>query len=109
VKTEDLSKDEKSLLLMLECACVDYGGIYQPERLNDADRAILERWKKDGILDHGRVASEFITMNRRVWVRLSGEAMQAAQELRSEHYARMLANRNWLSTAEKRVQPEGKQ
>jgi hypothetical protein len=104
---DNLTKDEKSLLLFAECACVDYGGIYQPERLNDDDRQILKAWKLEGFCDHGRVASEHLTSTRSVWLKLSDEAMQLAHELRIERARRMWARRGWISTDEKRGMPVG--
>lgn len=86
----------------MECAAVDYGGTYQPERTNAEDRAIMDRWKAEGIIDHGRVASEHLTEKRSVWVRLSPMAMQAAHALRIERAERMWGNRSWISTSEKR-------
>lgn len=99
---EMLTKDEKLLLLFAECACVDFAGIYQPERLNDADRAILKRWKEEGFCDHGRVASEHVTPKACVWLRLSDEAHATAHALRMERAKRMWAARHWITTEEKR-------
>lgn len=106
MKTIDtLTKDEKLLLLFAECACVDYGGIYQPERLNDDDREILEQWKLEGFCDYGRVASQHLNPKRMVWLRLSEEAMRMAHTLREQRASRMWANRDWISTQEKRNLP----
>ena len=100
---ENLTKDERFLLLFCECACVDHGGIYQSERTNDEDRQILARWKEEGFCDFGRVASEHLTPTRKVWVHLSPEAMSLAHQLRLQRAERMWQNRNWWSTEEKRA------
>jgi hypothetical protein len=103
MKTIDqLTKTEKSLLLFMECAAVDEGGIYQTERTNAEDREIMDRWKAEGFIDHGRVASEYLTATRRVWIKLTPEAMALAQELRRARAERMWIARTWESTAEKR-------
>jgi hypothetical protein len=104
---DNLTKDEKLLLLFAECACVDHGGIYQSERLNDDDRAILKKWQLEGFCEHGRVASEHLTPTRKVWLRLSDEAMRLAHELRMERATRIWGKRNWISTDEKRALPVG--
>jgi hypothetical protein len=103
MKTIDqLTKTEKSLLLFMECAAVDHGGIYQPERTNTEDREIMDRWKAEGFIDHGRLASEHLKPGRTVWCSLSVDAMEMAHSLRKELAARMWENRTWISTAEKR-------
>lgn len=100
-KISELTRDEKSLLLYAETVMVDLGGIYEPRRMNDEDRAIMKRWKESGFLDHGRVSSEHLTSRRAVWIRLSPEAVALAQELRRERIERAWGNRNWITTAEK--------
>lgn len=108
MKTIDsLTKDEKSLLMFAECACVDHGGIYQPQRLNNTDRAILDQWQLEGFASHGRVASEHLTETRCVWLQLSDAAMHLAHELRIQRAGRMWNNRNWITTNEKRSMPTG--
>ena len=96
------TKTEKSMLLFAECCVVDNGGIYQSERTNADDREVMDRWKAEGFIDHGRVSSEFLTATRRVWITLSPEAMALAQELRRERADRMWKNRTWTTTVEKR-------
>ena len=103
MKTIDqLTKTEKSLLLFLECAAVDNGGIYRPECTNAEDREIMDRWREEGFIDHGRVSSEYVTPARQVWVQLTPEAMLLAQELRRARAERMWKARTWESTSEKR-------
>lgn len=101
---DSLTVSQASLLLLLECAAVDYEGVYQPERLNQADREVMNHWKAEGFIDHGRVASEDVTVsgNRLVWVRLSPEAVAMAHELRAKRIERKWTGRQWKTTAEKR-------
>jgi len=98
-----LTKTERSLLLFLECAAVDVAGIYHSESLNAEDRQIMDRWKSEALIDHGRVASETNNPNGRVWVKLSPTAMAAAHEERSARADRMWRQRGWITTAEKRA------
>lgn len=106
MKLEELTKDQKSLLLYAETCCVDNAGIYQSEKMNDADRKNLDEWRKTGFMDHGRVASECLKPGRSLWLQMSDAAMALAQELRRERAARMWKNRTWYSTAEKRAELE---
>jgi len=104
MKTIDqLSKLEKQLLLFLECAAVDHGGIYQTERTNAEDREMMDLWRDQGFIEHGRVASEYLTPTRRVWVRLSQEAENLAAICRHERAGRMWINKGWVTTHEKRL------
>ncbi len=110
----DLTKPEKNLLLFLECCSVDYAGVYQPARINSEDLEIMDRWRDEGFIDHGRVSSEYLTRSRCVWAKLSPEAEDLAQQVRRERAARMWANREWTTTEEKRLpeaisQPEEQQ
>lgn len=105
MKTPDIDKltrDEISLLLYAESCMVDYGGLYQFERTNEADRKIMDRWRKDGFMDHGRVASECLRPHVSLWLRLSPEGVAMAQELRRRRIERGWNGRKWYSTAEKR-------
>lgn len=102
IEIDQLTKAEKGLLLFLESASTENGGIYRPEGINVEDRAIMDRWKTAGVIDHGRVASQHLTESRSFWVRLSPLAMQAAHTLRAARAERMWDNREWISTAEKR-------
>ena len=104
MKTIDqLTKTEKQLLLFLECAAVDHGGLYQSERTNAEDRTMMDLWRDQGFIEHGRVASEHLTPICRVWVRLSVDAENLAHAARAERSARMWTNRGWVTTDEKRL------
>jgi len=104
MKTIDqLSKTEKQLLMLLECAAVDHGGLYQSERTNAEDRKTMDLWRDQGFIEHGRVPSEYLTPIRRVWVRLSVDAENLAQVVRAERAARLWTNRGWITTHEKRL------
>lgn len=72
---ETAKKNETSLLLYCESRAVDQRGILDVNRMNDDDRAILDRWKASGFVESGRVAFDDIP-NRgwTTWVRLSDAA-----------------------------------
>lgn len=100
---EEFTKEEESLLLMLECACVDYGGAYVPGRTSENDRQTLDRWKAAGFCDHGRIvrAVDIVMKERTCWVRLSPEAMAAAHALRAARAERLWGKRLWRTAGEK--------
>lgn len=100
--TESLTKTERTLLLFLETSCVDFAGVYDPRRINDEDLAIMNQWKEEGFIDHGRIAFKFHKPTRTVWCKISPEAMDLAHTLRKERAERMWDNREWRTTAETR-------
>ncbi len=60
VKIEDMSKDERSLLLYFETAAVDYGGKLDGRRMNDIDFNNAKQWDKAGFVRFGRIYSDDI-------------------------------------------------
>jgi hypothetical protein len=98
----DLTKEERSLLLYLETRAVDYGGTVDARHMNQDDFATLDVWKKEKIVDFGRLARECCTPTRQYWVTFSEEAWALAHEERRARYARMNSKRDWYTTQEKR-------
>ena len=84
------TKDEKSLLLFLECAAVDYGGLFDARHTNSDDFKIMHEWAANGFIQFGRVAFHDIgTGNRSHWVVLSEAAwIEAHKERRSRNVRR---------------------
>ena len=104
MKTIDqLTKTEKSLLLFLECAAVDHTGIYRRESTNAEDRELMDTWRDQGFINHGRVASKWLKEGRTVWATLSPEAFKLAHQLREERALRMWGNKNYVTTHEYRA------
>lgn len=99
----ELTKTEKSLLLFLECAAVDHAGIYRPESTNAEDCKLMDTWRDQGFIEHGRVASKWLKEGRTVWVYLSAEAFKLAHELREERALRMWGNKTYGTTHELRA------
>jgi len=100
MKLNALTKAEKALLVFLERVCVDNEGIYNIEHLSREDRKIMERWKTQGIIDHGRVAPMHARAGKSVWVKLSRDAIVAAYGFRQERAERAWLDRRWITDAE---------
>lgn len=103
MKTSDLSKLEKSLLLYLETCAVDKTGRVESCRMNDDDRDLAGAWNLSGFIQYGRVAAQDLREDRGSnWVRLSDEAWALAAALRRERADRIWASKGFLTTDEKR-------
>jgi hypothetical protein len=96
-----MNKTERSLLLYVETCAVDYGGRMNAERINTEDREILDRWKKAGFINYGRIIAADINSNGSLWVQLSDNAWELAHEERRARASRMWAKRRYTTTAEK--------
>ena len=99
---EEMTKDEKSLLLFLETRQVDYGGRVNLQHMNDDDMEIAERWNKEGFVGFGRIVRRNHNSDGTHWCRLSKEAFKIAHEIRIERAERMWQNKTWLGTKESR-------
>jgi len=87
----ELTKDEANILLYLETCMVDHRGFIQPKRMNNTDWTIMERWKKEKLIDFGRRAYEDITRYpisvggaRTHWVQFTEKAWTLAHRYRQE-------------------------
>lgn len=91
----EMSKDERSLLLFLETAAVDHGGLFDARHMNKADMDIAEGWSKEGFLPlFRRVPACLLGFYRdkgcfNHYVRLSEDAWRLAQQERRERGARL--------------------
>lgn len=93
-----LTKDEANILLYLETCLVDHRGFLQPVRMNSIDWTIMERWKKDKLIDFGRRAYKNITKYpagaggaRTHWVQFTDKAWTLAYRYRRERAERHTA------------------
>jgi len=107
MKLEEMTKDERSLILFLETQAVDHGGIVDVAHMNGDDFEIAERWTGTGFAKVGRIAFEFIpkhpSMGRRApthWVHLSDEAFAMAHEERKARAGRVWGKRLWKKAEE---------
>ena len=96
-KLEDMSRDEKSLLLFFESNAVDHRGKLSVEHMNTADRGIAKVWNEDKFIRFGRVKSAGVFAGgqqpvglRAHYVMLSDEALALAQEERRARIKRMV-------------------
>ena len=81
---DEMSKDEKSLLLYLESRAVDHGGLVSSPQMNDEDRAIAKRWNEEGFLKYSRIPSYLLNTAHGMsnCVELTDEAWETAAALR---------------------------
>ena len=95
MKLDDLTKDERSLLLYLETCVVDYGGLVHSQRINDEDRAILKKWDNASFVSYSRLTFKSIELliekHHTSMVRLSEDAWRLAHEERRARAARRAA------------------
>ena len=100
-KIEELSKDEKSLLMYFEARSVDYSGTVDARNMNSDDFELAKYWKEMEFIDFGRIYSGHLNQGRSHWVELSNKAVSLAQDARRLKAIRRWANRTWLKSTEK--------
>lgn len=107
MNVEDMTKDERSLLLYFEDCMVNRMGCVQPVHMNEGDFEIAERWHRDKFVSFVRCPYAFIRKdnpNRRAGgdythlVLLSDGAWKVAHQLREDR-----GNRQFSNLIEKRV------
>lgn len=100
---ENMTRDERSLLLFLETRAVDHGGLVDVKHMSSEDMKIAEKWTDEGFLSFGRVCSADIQNSVSKcthWVELSGVAFTLAHAERFARAKRMREKRTWEKTAE---------
>jgi hypothetical protein len=98
---DQMTKDEKSLLLYFEARAVDYGGKVNSVNMNQPDMAIAQRWSESGFVRFGRIVYADVDRTTTHWCELSDEAWQLAHAERRNRYQRMNERRTWRRTEEK--------
>ena len=91
VNVEELTRDEKSLLLYLECRAVDDSGTLDSRQMNQADFEIAKRWNESGFIKFGRIGSIDLRLGRTHWCVLSEDAWIAAHKIRRLKSERTIA------------------
>ena len=99
----EMTKDEKSLLLFFECRAVDNAGRVKTDHMNDDDRALADRWSVEGFVRWGRIRAADLNEFGSHWCILSDEAWALAAEERKARAARTWTKRNWRTTEEQRA------
>lgn len=92
MKIENMSKDERGLLLYFECQAVDYGGKIDSRRMNGTDFEIAKEWDSTGFVRFGRIAAHDIAHNFDHWSVLSEEAWTEAHQERRARNVRVESN-----------------
>jgi len=97
----ELTREERSLLLYLEARVVDNGGTLGMVHMNKTDMKILKSWAKSGFIEYGRIACKDIKrLLVSAWCRLSPEAWALAHEERRARAERVWKKRSWSTTKE---------
>jgi len=98
MKLEEMSRDERSLLLYFESCAVDYIGRVNLIRTNPQDRKIIVLWEKSNFIKFGRVKFGDHNSQGGHWVELSEEAWALAHQERKARFNRN--TRNYKRTGE---------
>lgn len=99
-KLDEMSKDEKSLLLYFEVRAVDHGGRCDGRQMNADDFKIAKKWNKEGFIKFGRIVTRDIVNNLTNWCTLSPDAFILAHQERIARAERMWLRKDWLRTDE---------
>lgn len=102
MKLEEMTKDEKSLVLFLECCAVDNGGRVNGIHMNNEDFDIVEKWKGLDLIKFGRICSKDCNHTGTYWVQFTQHAFALAHEERIARSVRMWNKRTWKTTEEHR-------
>lgn len=88
---DDMTRDERSLLLYLETRAVDYGGKVDARHMNKEDMEIARGWNKSGFLKFGRIKFHDIDKGGTHWCELSDEAWVLVAMERKRRCSRIMA------------------
>lgn len=104
INLNDMTKNEKALLLYLETCAVDHGGLVLTQRMSIEDSEAAKKWSESGFIKFGRLASDCLPRPNGAthWCQLSDNAWELAHAERRERYARINSKRKWITTDEKR-------
>lgn len=100
---DELTNEEKSLLLFFETAEVDQRGLLNTKFMNTADMAIAKHWNETGFVGFGRISmADIQRLSNKFthWCELSDEAITLALEERKARLFRQRTRRNWTKIGE---------
>lgn len=100
ITLQEMTRNERSLLLYLESRAVDFGGKVDSLKMNAEDHETAEKWASAGFVGYGRFYSKDVKMSCSYWVELSEEAWKLAHEERKARAARGLERREWRKSGE---------
>lgn len=98
----NLSKNEKSLLLFFETCAVDQGGRIKSCHMNNDDFYIAEKWDEEKFISFGRICSKDVNEYGSHWCKFSEDAWKLAHEERKARAERLWNSRMWKTTEENR-------
>lgn len=103
IDLDSFSREEQSVLLYAETTCVEYSGLMEGQRLNQADHDALKKLKTEGFLDYGRVPSKLLAAfkHRQVthWVTFTETGWTLAHRMRRARAAKLSAARTAVDEA----------
>lgn len=102
ITLENMTRDEKSLMLYLETCAVDNVGRIKDAHLNEEDESILYRWDVAGLIQIGRVCSKDVSRVSYRWVMLSSTLWDLAHQERRARAKRLWENRSYQTAHEHR-------
>lgn len=88
---DDMTRDERSLMLYLETRAVDYGGKVNVPHMNAEDMEVTKKWNKEGFIKFGRIKFHDILSKQSGthWCELSDEAWVLVAMERKARYQRI--------------------
>lgn len=98
----NMTREERSLLLFLETRYVDYAGRVDTRHMNEPDMQIVDAWVEEGFIEFGRIASQDVTRQGGHWVKIPLPAFTLAGAERMARAKRMQVDKGYQTTAEKR-------
>lgn len=87
VAIENITRDQRGLLLYAETCCVDWSGLLEDQRMNKDDMDALKFWHVNGALTFGRVPMRYLKATGRTcshWVTLTAKGWKIASQLRQQ-------------------------
>lgn len=104
---DEMTKDEKSLLLFLETCAVDQGGLVDIRHMNESDGEITENWHNNEFVSFGRLTMDSIKNLSHAsakqythWCLLSSKAFELAHQERTARADRIYSKRTWKKLSE---------
>jgi len=100
---DEMTKDERSLLLFLETCAVDYGGRVDAQCMNSDDFLLVKKWAEEKFIKFGRIAYDSVVVHKgpnTAWVELSDHAWTLAHQERRNRFERINKARSWKKTEE---------
>lgn len=93
IDIDTLSKSERGILLYAETCLVDFGGLLEGRRMNNADIDALKKFQQAGVLEFGRIPLKTLGMLMKAgreptyWVTFNDASWALAHALRRHRAA----------------------